>query len=92
MQKQGTKKLIKGRRRRISRATKTETAVAVRPNFTREQNKERGKKKRNLKEFAVPPAGAEVRRGKTFSGYKGNVFNDNVAMLTEPREARGASI
>lgn len=51
--------------------TTAETAVAVRPNFTGERNKER-EKKRNFKEFAVPPAGAEV--GKNSAAPKGTFF------------------
>lgn len=42
-------------------------------------------KKRNFKEFALPPAGAEIG-GKTFSGYKEMFFNE--APLTEAREVR----
>lgn len=43
------------------------------------------KKKRNFKEFTLPPAGAEIG-GKTFGGYKEMFFNE--ALLTEAQEVR----
>lgn len=54
------------------------TAAAVKPNFSPE-------KKKDFKEFALPPAGAEIG-GKTFGGYKEMLFNE--ALLTEAREVR----
>lgn len=69
--------------------TTAETAVAVRPNFT----KEREKKKKELEGVQCATSGelkSAVR--KTVSGYKGKVFNNNEVMLTEPWEAGGASI
>lgn len=43
------------------------------------------KKKKDFKEFTLPPAGAEIG-GKTFGGYKEMFFNE--ALLTEAREVR----
>lgn len=46
----------------------------------------RNTKKKDFKEFALPPAGAQIG-GKTFGGYKEMFFNE--ALLTEAREVRG---